>query len=207
MRSTVSVPVAAALLVGWNSTATVQMAPAPSVPVHVFCVRTNGGATAIVIVLNAYVVVLLTVTDCAGVDWPTFAAANVNCAGLTCSPVASCAVPPSEIEAGATPSVEEETVRIAATPPASDGVKTTCTVQLLPLFSVAPHVVAPVEKLLAAAPVIEKPMLAMGDPPALLTVSVCGALGTPGCWLVKDRLVGLMLKAGGTSPVPAKATY
>ena len=40
----------------------------------------------------------------------------------------------------------------------------------------------------------------------LLTVSVCGALGTPGCWFVKVRLVGLTLKAGGESPVPLKAT-
>ena len=53
---------------------------------------------------------------------------------------------------------------------------------------------------------IEKPMFAMGDPPVLLTVTVCGALGTPGCWLVKARLVGLMLKAGGAIPVPLNAT-
>ena len=40
----------------------------------------------------------------------------------------------------------------------------------------------------------------------MLTVSVCGALGTPGCWLVKVRLVGLTLKAGGPVPVPIKLT-
>ena len=47
---------------------------------------------------------------------------------------------------------------------------------------------------------IEKPTLAKGDPPTLLMASICGALGTPGCWLVKVRLAGLTLKAGGESP-------
>ena len=49
-------------------------------------------------------------------------------------------------------------------------------------------------------------MFAIGDPPVLLTVAVCGALGTPGCWLVKVRLEGLTLKAGGASPVPLNDT-
>ena len=53
---------------------------------------------------------------------------------------------------------------------------------------------------------IEKPTLAIGDPPVLLTVTVCGVLGTPGCWLEKVRLVGLTLNAGGASPVPLSAT-
>ena len=53
---------------------------------------------------------------------------------------------------------------------------------------------------------IEKPTFAIGDPPALLIVSVCGALATPGCWLVKVRLDGLTLKAGGATPVPLRDT-
>ena len=40
----------------------------------------------------------------------------------------------------------------------------------------------------------------------MLIVSVCGALATPGCWLVKVRLAGLTLKAGAVSPVPPKVT-
>ena len=39
-----------------------------------------------------------------------------------------------------TPSVAEETVIVAAFPPVATGVKITCTVQLLPLLSTAPHV-------------------------------------------------------------------
>ncbi len=183
------------------------MAPAPSVPVHVFCVRTNGGATAIVIVLN---VVRSRIAHSHGLRRSGLADVRRRerqLRRIDLQPRGEARRTTQRNRGRSHTERGEETVRIAATPPASDGVKTTCTVQLLPLFSVAPHVVAPVEKLLAAAPVIEKPMLAMGDPPALLMVSVCGALATPGCWLVKDRLVGLTLKAGGTRPVPAKATY
>ena len=53
---------------------------------------------------------------------------------------------------------------------------------------------------------IGKPIFAISDPPVLLTVSVCDALGTPGCWLVKVKLVGLTLKTGGATPVPLSAT-
>ena len=53
---------------------------------------------------------------------------------------------------------------------------------------------------------IAKPILAMGDAPALPMVSVCGALATPGCWLVKVRLDGVTLKTGGATPVPLRDT-
>ena len=35
---------------------------------------------------------------------------------------------------------------------------------------------------------------------------VCGALATPGCWLVKVRLEGFTLNAGGAMPVPLSET-
>ena len=49
-------------------------------------------------------------------------------------------------------------------------------------------------------------MLAMGAPPLLVMVSAWGELGTPGCWLVKVRLEGLMVKAAGATPAPDRAT-
>ncbi len=50
------------------------------------------------------------------------------------------------------------------------------------------------------------PTLAIGAPPLFVTVSVCGALATPGCWLVKVRLAGLTLNAAGARPVPLRVT-
>jgi hypothetical protein len=42
-------------------------------------------------------------------------------------------------------------------------------------------------------------------PPVLLTVTVCGALATPGCCVEKFKLEGLALRTGGAMPVPASA--
>jgi hypothetical protein len=44
-----------------------------------------------------------------------------------------------------TPEVDEETASVAAMAPVALGVKTICTVQLLPLASSAPQVVAAIE--------------------------------------------------------------
>ena len=87
--------------------------------------------------------VLLTVTVCAALDCPTLVTAKVNCGGLTFKPDQTCPAPFSGTVAGATPRVEEETVSVAALPPAAAGVKITCAVQLLPLASVVPQVVEP----------------------------------------------------------------
>ena len=46
----------------------------------------------------------------------------------------------------------------------------------------------------------------MGTAPLLDTLTVCGALGRPGCPVAKLRPVGLMLNAGGCNPVPLRAT-
>jgi hypothetical protein len=47
--------------------------------------------------------------------------------------------------------------------------------------------------------------LAIGAPPVLLTVTVCGALGTPGCCEEKLKLTGFTLSTGGVAPVPESA--
>ena len=80
---------------------------------------------------------------------------------------------------------------VAWLPPAVTGVKIICTVQLLPLVRAAPHVVFPVEKLAAPAPLIWNPGLAAEIPPVLLMVSVKGALGTPKLSEANVRLAGL----------------
>ncbi len=70
------------------------------------------------------------------------------------SPVAQCPVPFSGTETSTTPTDEDETTSVAVFPPVVAGVNVTCTVQLLPLLSVGPHVVAPVAKLPAEDPTI-----------------------------------------------------
>lgn len=131
--------------------------------------------------------------------------AKLICAGLTFKPETACPVPLKTTVAAFTPRVDEVTVSVAVLPPAEAGVKIAWTVQLLPLASVAPQVLAPVEKLFAQGPVIWKPTLAMGAPPVLLIVSVWGEEATPVCCVGKLRLGGLTAKAGGSSPVPARA--
>src|SRR6185437_10029477 len=139
---TVSVPVAAALVAGANATDAVQYAPASRLPAHVFCVRTNGGETAIAIEIMLKFEVFVTVTVCDGVACPGLTAAKLSSVGFTLSPEASCAVPLSVTVAGLTPSVEEDTASVAAIPPPTMGLKTTCAVHEDPPFNVDPHVVA-----------------------------------------------------------------
>jgi hypothetical protein len=110
--------------------------------------------------------------------------------------------------------LDEEITSAAVLPPAADGVKVICTVQLFwptTLLSVVPQVVAlqtvaPQEKLAAELPLIWKPEMLSRAPPVLVTVSVCGALAKPICCPAKVRLDGLTLKAGGAIPVPLRAT-
>jgi hypothetical protein len=90
-------------------------------------------------------------------------------------------------------------------------VKITCTVQLAPLASVAPQLVAlqmalPQENSLADGPLIAKPILAIGAPPVLLTVIVWAVLAWPTACAAKVKEEGLTPKAGGSRPMPERAT-
>ena len=154
LELTFSVPATVPLATGVNTTPTEQLAPTARRVPQVFCVRLKGAVVTSVSPLAATVPEFVTVTVCAGLGWPMVAATNVICAGLTLSPEAAVPVPLNPTEAAFTPSVEEVTVNVAVFPPTAAGVKITCTVQLPPLFSVAPHVVDPVEKLPADRPVI-----------------------------------------------------
>ena len=145
-------------------------------------------------------------TVCATLACPIVACVNAICAGLALRPDAAIPAPLNATATAFTPNVEDETVSVAAFPPVAVGVKITCTVQLLPLFSVAPHVVVPVVKLPAAGPVIWKPTFAIADPPLLLTVSASGELAAPTCCAGKFKLDGLTPIAGGARPAPESAT-
>jgi hypothetical protein len=202
-----NVPVEVPPAVGVKATPTAQFAPAAKVsPVHVSCVRLNGDTTVSVSEAAEKLPVLVTVTVCAALGWPMTVDGKVNFDGLTLSTVRFAPLPLSGTLKAATPSVEEEIVSVAALAPVVAGVKITCTVQLLPLASAAPQLVIPVEKLLAARPVIWKPTLAIEAPPVLLTVSVMGGLATPAGCPVKLKLVGLALNTAGCNPVPFSAT-
>lgn len=87
----------------------------------------------------------MTVTGCAVLDWPAATTGNAIWAGLVARPEARIPEPFSGTEAGATPKVDEETASVAAMAPVALGVKTIWTVQLLPLASSAPQVVAAME--------------------------------------------------------------
>ncbi len=130
-----------------------QLAPAPRLEPQVVCARLKGAAVATVSPVAACAPVLVTVTVCGGLAWPSVASTKAICAGFTLMPAAAWPVPFRGTVAGFTPSVEEVTVRVAVAPPAEAGVKSSCTVQLAPLASEAPQVVEPAEKLDADAPV------------------------------------------------------
>jgi hypothetical protein len=203
---TVNVPVTGPVAVGAKTIPTVQVDPAARLPAQVFAVRLNWEVAASVNALTVNALVLLTVTVCAALDWPSLTAGKVNCAGLTPSPVKTWAVPLSGTLADVTPKDEDEIVSVAALPPVVAGSKITCSVQLLPLFRVAGQVLVAMEKLLAAWPPITKATLSIGAPPVLLTVSGNGELATPGCCTAKLRLAGLTLSAGGSTPAPLRDT-
>ena len=162
-------PVKIPLDMGVKTTPVEQLAPAPRLVPQVFCARLNGPETASAKPLATVPPVLVIVTDCGALPCPSACAANVSCAGLALSPAPACPVPVNATVAAATPAVEEETVRLAATAPDADGVKITCTVQVLPFAKVAPQVVVP-EKLVKDWPAIWNPTFATGIEPVLVTV-------------------------------------
>jgi hypothetical protein len=127
----------------------VQLAPAARLPVQVFAVRLNW-----VLLTESEGVLadtpdeLVMVTVCGALGWPGLCGAKVSCGGLTLSPVVTC---PEPLNCALTAVVlAEEIVSVAALPPAANGVKMTCTVQLPPAASVVPlavgQVFAPKEK-------------------------------------------------------------
>lgn len=90
--------------------------------------------------------------------------------------------------------------------PATLGAKPTWTVQLLPLLSVDPQVLALHVKLAAFCPVVWNPTLLIGAPPVLLTASVRGEAACPiGC-AVNVSCAGDTPIEGGCNPVPESAT-
>jgi len=194
---TVSEPVATPVAVGVKTTPTVQVEPAARLAGQVFCARANPAVTASESALAGALLVLLTVTVCAALVEPTMVGTKVSWEGLTLSPEGTVDEPERRTVTGVTPAVDEVMVSAAELAPATTGVKTTCTVQLEYPARVAPQVVAPVEKLAAAAPVIWKPTFAAGTAPLLVMVRLKGALATPTVWLGKLRLVGLTDKAAG----------
>ena len=210
-EATVNVPVKEPLTAGEKTTPTVQLAPAPRLTVQVLLTRAKGAVARSASELAATLAELVTVTVCAALDWPGATTEKLNCAGCTLRPVEDWPAPVSGTLVAATPGLDEEITSAAAAPPAIEGVKTTCTVQLDPLASVAPQLVAlqmalPQENSLADWPVIAKPILAIGAPPVLLTVSVWAALAWPTVCAAKVKEEGLTPNAGGSRPVPARAT-
>jgi hypothetical protein len=166
---------------GEKTTPTVQLAPAPRLAAQVLLTRENGAVAESASELAVFVLVLAIVTVCGELDWPGATTEKLNCAGCTFRPDEDWPAPVSGTLAAATPGLDEEITSAAVAPPAAEGVKVTCTVQLSPLASVAPQLVAlqmvvPQENSLADWPVIAKPILAIGAPPVLLTVNVWAGL-------------------------------
>jgi hypothetical protein len=203
---TLSDPLAAPVAIGVNTTPTVQLAPAASVAVQVFCVSVKPSVGTRVSAVAAELLVLLTVTVCAVLGDPTMTDPKLSWAGLTLSPAAICAAPFRGTVTGVTPGVAEEITSEAWLPPATKGLKITCTVQLVPAASVAVQVVVPVEKLAAAGPVIWKPTLAAATPPVLVMVSTIGVLAAPKLCVGNVMLAGFTASVAGCTAVPVSGT-
>ena len=201
---TVKEPVCAPVEVGAKTTPTVQLEPAASEVVQVFCVREKPAVTESASWVAATVLELLTVTVWTALVEPATAGEKVNCAGATLSPAVTVPAPLSGTVRGVTPAVDEVMVSVARLLPAVDGVKMTWTVQLAAGASAAVQVVAPVVKL--ALPVIWKPRLAAGTPPLLVRVRVSGAGTAPTACVGKARLVGLAERVAGWTPKPESGT-
>ena len=121
-------------------------------------------------------------------------------------PVTTCPIPLNGTWTGVTPAVDDDTTSVADICPTAAGVKPTCTVQLLPVASVAPHVLALHEKLVADEPMIWKPMLLIGAPPLLVTVKTSGDAACPVNSVAKVSCAGATPIAGGCSPIPESDT-
>jgi hypothetical protein len=80
-------------------------------------------------------------------------------------------------------------------------------VQEPPAATLAPHVVAPTEKLVDPAPAIEKLGCPSGAPPLLVIVNVFAAVGILICSLPKAIEVGDKLIEGGDNPFPLRFTF
>jgi len=142
---TVSAPDEAPPELGWKTTEAVQFAPAARLPVQVFCAMLNGALAASESDPISYPLELVTVTACAVLDCPAATTAKAICDGFVARPVESCPDPFNCTVAGATPEVDDDTASVAAIAPVADGVNTICALQLLPLSSVAPHVIPVIE--------------------------------------------------------------
>src|SRR5215469_4035504 len=202
----VNAPFNAPACMGAKTTPVVQLVPAASVVPQVFWTSENCAVSASSNPAASVPPLLVTVTVCAALVWPVAVAGNPICAGVAFKPAADWPVPFKFTVAAFTCSVEEVMVSVACADPVAAGVKVTCIVQLAPAARSLPQVVVPVAKLLAPGPVIWKPTFAMGAPPELVTLRVCGALAMPTCRPVNARLAGLTAKAGGLSPVPCRLT-
>jgi hypothetical protein len=141
----VNVPVYGPLSEGEKITPVEQLDPPARLVPQGLAVATKlkGGVAVSVSELATEPPLLVSVTAWAGLDWPGVTMGKASCAGLTLSPAGVCPVPLSETLTAATLGVDELTTSEAVAPPAAIGVKVTCTVQLLPLASVAPQVVEP----------------------------------------------------------------
>jgi hypothetical protein len=203
---TVNVPVAAPLTVGEKDTPTVQLAPGVSDPTHVCCVQLKPWLTPNVRAEAAKLLELLMVTVRAALVPPAATAPKLNIAGLTFRPAAVCAVPLKPTFTAATPAEDEEMFKVPALPPVVAGLKTTWRIQLAPGASVAPQLVAEIEKTPVAAPNICGLSPVRAAPPVFVTVTDCGALATPGCCDGNVRLAGFTPNAGGSTPVPERGT-
>src|ERR1700678_4289118 len=102
----------------------------------------------------------------------------MSCVGETLKPDPE-PFPESKTVAGLTPRVEVEMASVAEAPPMAVGVKMICATQLDPALSVAPQVVEETENADAEGPVICRPILLIGAPPLLETVTACGEVATP----------------------------
>jgi hypothetical protein len=169
---TVSAPERLPDCAGLKTTPAVQLEPPASVVPHLFCVRLNGPVVVRASPAAAAWPLLVRVTVCAALVWPTAVATKLSSEGAALSPASDCPLPLSGTVTDFTCEVDEVTLSIAFTVPFADGVNVTWRVQLLPLASVAPQVVVPVAKVDADAPEIWKPTSLMGAPPVLVIVRV-----------------------------------
>ena len=82
------------------------------------------------------------VAVCAAVGWPRFGCVKLICEGRMLIPDEDRPAPLSGTCTGTTPAVDEDTVKVAVSCPGVTGVKLTWTLQLPPIASVAPQVLA-----------------------------------------------------------------
>jgi hypothetical protein len=172
----VSAPERFPVCAGLKTKRVVKLEPPASVAPHLFCVRLKGPVAVRTSPAAVAWLLLLTVTVCAALVWPTAVAAKVSSDGAAPSPPSDCPLPLSGTVTGFTCEVDEVTVSVAFAVPFAVGVNFTCTVQLLPFASVAPQVVAPVAKLDADAPETWKPTSLIGAPPLFEIVRVSAAV-------------------------------